>query len=306
VKKTVLPFLLALFILVSHPISINALGHVSREQTGEATENDLPAKPIWQERFREDWDDRVPLLNMFHNIGWNTLGSFAFNYGINFAAAGLGTWLFVESGVDWAFRNFSYDHEALAIGAHAISIYPGWVLPFATPVVFYFTGMFNHDEKLQVTGLALVQSVALASTVHALLKLSTGRTEPYIINQNQHKRVATSQDFSNDFDWFKMDLLDGWPSGHTMSAFATAATIAQIYNDSPLIKLAAFSYAALMGAGVSLSVHWVSDVLAGALMGYAIGATVGRSFRQLLHPVTRRDRVSFTLTAQPLGILVKF
>jgi membrane-associated phospholipid phosphatase len=161
-----------------------------------------------------------------------------------------------------------------------------------------------------MTALALGQSMALANGVHAILKLSTGRSEPFIINQYHHKRVETSDDFSGDFNWFNMVLLDGWPSGHTLSAFATAATLAQMYSDNIWVKIAAYSYAAVVGIGVSLNVHWASDVLAGALMGYAIGTTVGRSFSQRLKPAAQNNKVSFTITvqptAQPLGILVRF
>jgi membrane-associated phospholipid phosphatase len=248
----------------------------------------------------------ISLSTIFFNIGENALHSLAYNGGANFAGAGLSTWLFIGSGIDWRWRNFAYNHESLANIAYSTVIYVGWVAPIAAPFAFYLTGLFKHDEKLQVTGLALVQSMALANGVHALLKLSTGRTEPYIINQYHHERIATSKDFSGDFDWFKMVLLDGWPSGHTISAFATAATIAQIYSDSPLIKLAAFTYATLIGLGVSLNVHWASDVLAGALMGYAIGTTVGRSFSQLLKPEAQNNRVTFSMTAQSASVLVRF
>jgi membrane-associated phospholipid phosphatase len=298
VKKPVLPFL-ALLLLVS--VSV-----FSQEQDEQDPEKGRPTKLALAERLRESWDDRVPLLNMFHNIGWNALDSITFNYGTNFATAGLGTWFLIGSGIDWDWRNFSYDHEALANGMYSASIYAGYVIPIAAPFVFYFTGLFGHDKELQVAGLALVQSMALANGVHAILKLSTGRSEPSVINQFHHERNPTSDDFSGEFTWFKMVLLDGWPSGHTLSAFATAATIAQIYSDSLLIKIAAYSVAAFIGLGVSLNVHWASDVLAGALMGYAIGATVGRSFRQFLKPVTRHDRVSFLMTAVPLGVMVRF
>jgi membrane-associated phospholipid phosphatase len=286
VKTPALP-IFALLIFALYPVSV-----FSQEQNDEET---------MEEMYRP-----VPLSTIFHDIGGNALHSLVFNYGANFAAAGLGTWLFVESGLDWQWRNFAYDHEPLANGAYAAVIYAGWALPFATPVGFYLAGLFAHDEKLQIAGMALVQSMALANGFHAIFKLSTGRSEPYIISQYHHERINTSDDFSGDFDWFKMALLDGWPSGHTLSAFATAATIAQLYSDNLPLKIAVFSYAAIVGLGVSLNVHWASDVLAGALMGYAVGTTVGISFRQLLRPEAPREKISFSLTAQPLGILVRF
>ncbi|GHV51590.1 hypothetical protein AGMMS49579_07240 [Spirochaetia bacterium] len=214
--------------------------------------------------------------------------------------------MFVESGVDWTWRNFAYKHETFANAAYSSVIYAGYVVPAATPVALYMAGIFRHDEKMQIAGLALGQSMILANAFHTILKLSTGRTEPYIINQYHHNRIDTSGDFSGEFDWFKMDIVDGWPSGHTLSAFATAATISEIYNDKTWVKIAAYSYAVLVGAGVSFNVHWASDVLAGALIGYAVGATVGRSFRQLLKPVEQHNGVSLSMTAYPLGISMRW
>ncbi len=247
----------------------------------------------------------VPLLTAFDNIGENALHTLAFNHGANFAFAGLGTWLFIESGVDWKWRNFAYDHETLANSAYSSVVYAGYAVPSATPVAFYLAGLFRHDEKLQITGLALVQSMAFAAAAQAILKSSTGRSEPYIIGQYHHTRLETQTDFSGEFDWFKTNILDGWPSGHTMSAFAVASTVAQMYHDNICIKIASFSYALLVGIGVSLSVHWASDVVAGALMGYAIGTTVGRSFSAQVRKTPHKE-VSLSVSAQTLGIMVRF
>jgi membrane-associated phospholipid phosphatase len=253
-----------------------------------------------------DEKNMVPLTTIFHNIGGNALHSLTFNNGFNFAAAGLSTWGLIESGIDWQWRNFAYTHETLANGAYSAVIYAGYAVPIAAPLAFYFAGFFKADEKLQIAAMAVVQSMALANGFHSVLKLSTGRSEPYIINQYHHTRIDTPNDFSGTFDWFKMVLLDGWPSGHTMSAFATAATIAEIYKNNIFLKAAFYSYAVIMGLGVSLNVHWVSDVIAGALMGYAIGTTIGRSFSGILKNEPQNNRVSFSMTAMPLGIQVRF
>jgi len=46
------------------------------------------------------------------------------------------------------------------------------------------------------------------------------------------------------------------------------------------------TYALYIGLGVSMTIHWFSDFLAGAIIGSAIGAVVGKSFlRSQMHPV---------------------
>jgi membrane-associated phospholipid phosphatase len=248
----------------------------------------------------------VPLSTILYHFGENALHSITFNYGANFAAAGLGTWGLIESGFDWKWRNFAYNHDSLANAAYSAVIYSGYVIPIATPPVLYLTGLFKQDEKLQIAGMALVQSMALANGFQAILKLSTGRSEPYIINQYHHERINSSSDFSGKFDWFNMVLRDGWPSGHTTAAFATAATISEIYSDNTWLKIGFYSYAVLTGIGVSLNVHWASDVFAGALMGYAVGKTVGRSFNKLIKQEAQKVNVSFSMTAQQIAVTVRF
>jgi membrane-associated phospholipid phosphatase len=51
-----------------------------------------------------------------------------------------------------------------------------------------------------------------------------------------------------------------------------------------------FSYAALIGFGVTLDVHWASEALAGALIGYAIGSSVGKSFKNLLENKSNKNQ----------------
>jgi membrane-associated phospholipid phosphatase len=40
----------------------------------------------------------------------------------------------------------------------------------------------------------------------------------------------------------------------------------------------AITYALYIGLGVSMTIHWFSDFAAGAIIGSAIGAVVGKSF----------------------------
>jgi hypothetical protein len=50
---------------------------------------------------------------------------------------------------------------------------------------------------------------------------------------------------------------------------------------------------------MSLFGHWASESFAGALMGYAIGKSVGRSFNGLLG---KEAKVNYSLYATPNGV----
>jgi len=44
-------------------------------------------------------------------------------------------------------------------------------------------------------------------------------------------------------------------------------------------------YAFYVGVDVSISIHWFSEFVAGAIIGSLIGAVVGKSFKQAMRPV---------------------
>jgi membrane-associated phospholipid phosphatase len=258
--------------------------------------------------YGQNFDEsKVPISNVFHNIGRNALHSITYNHGLNFIGAGLETLVFIETGADWAWRNVSYNDSRLSDWGRP-ELYAGYVVPAITPIIVYTTGRFIEDEKLQVAGLALAQSLILTISVQSSLKMVTGRALPGIVTELDQTRSSRTDDFSGEFNWFDMNFTGGWPSGHTANAFAAAATIAEIYDDNIPLKIGVYSYAALIGVGVTLNVHWASEALAGALIGYAIGKTVGRDFNKLLNKNNKEDskenNISFYFTTNAIGIKI--
>jgi membrane-associated phospholipid phosphatase len=248
----------------------------------------------------------VSLLTVFHNIGWNALHSITCNYGANFIGAGLGTWLFIGTGLDWKWNRLAYNNEWMPKTGSYFN-YIGYAVPVVTPIALYLTGRGIKDEKLQITGLALTQSLALTMAIQTPLKIITGRTWPGIVDgwdSSLSKRSDRTDDYSGEFNWFNLDAIGGWPSGHTANAFTAAATIAQIYHDNLALKIAVYTYASLLGLGMSMYDHWASDVVAGALIGYAVGATVGKSFRNLREKTEKP--VSFYVTTNSMGVILQY
>jgi F0F1-type ATP synthase assembly protein I len=50
------------------------------------------------------------------------------------------------------------------------------------------------------------------------------------------------------------------------------------------LRVAAVLYALYIGVGVSMTIHWFSDFVAGTLIGTAIGTTIGKSFSSQQSP----------------------
>ncbi|MCL2832149.1 MAG: phosphatase PAP2 family protein [Treponema sp.] len=244
-----------------------------------------------------------PVL-IFNNMGWNFLDTFTFNHGLNFFAAGVGTWALIDSGTDWNWRNTAYNNTWLS-NLGRPGLYIGYVVPALTPVVTYTVGRLIKNDRLQIASFALVQSLALTLAIQSPMKMITGRALPGIVNDLDHTRTSRSDNFSGEFNWFNNNFVGGWPSGHTANAFAAAATIAEIYNDNIWVQLGVYAYAVLIGFGVTLDVHWASEAFSGALIGYAVGKTVGMSYRKLLDGDKTADRVSLYFNYNYIGVTIK-
>jgi membrane-associated phospholipid phosphatase len=247
----------------------------------------------------------VPLKTIFHEMGWNALRSFTYNGGLNYMAAGLGTWAFVDSGLDWKYNRWAYNHLGIAYGG-LCALYTGFAMPAITPVAFYLFGRHFKNVKLQITAMALTQTLMLTLGIQSVFKMATGREKPGIVNTIGHTRNDGKEDYSGQFNWFNMNFMDGWPSGHTANAFSAAATIATIYDDNIWVQLGAYTYATFIGLGVSVNVHWASEVWAGALIGYAIGKVVGISFKKLLTGNVKKEGITPYVGVNSIGIKIRF
>jgi hypothetical protein len=127
------------------------------------------------------------------------------------------------------------------------------------------------------------QAVILGVLISSSIKFFTGRRDPGIMSGiiNGERDAG---DFSGDFAFGFMErgIFSGWPSSHTAVIFAMAITLIGLYPKNIGLKIAAYSYAIATGIGMSLFAHWGSDAVAGALAGYAIGKSVGKSYKELL------------------------
>lgn len=126
---------------------------------------------------------------------------------------------------------------------------------------FYVAGKFFHNDRAgAVAQDGLASSLIAAGAITPFLKRVTERTRP--------------EESTGTYDYGKGGA--SYPSGHTTQAFAIASVIASHY-ESRWVKTAAYGLAGLVGwARIETDVHYVSDVVAGALIGTLVGRTVVR------------------------------
>jgi len=115
--------------------------------------------------------------------------------------------------------------------------------------------LFGGDTRFQAVGAAGV-AAALSVLLFAWLKRMTGRRRPCQIEPHCWATLLPPDQFS-------------FPSGHTMTAFAVAIPLASFY---PTLAIGLFFCAlSIATSRILLGMHFLSDVVAGALIGTALG-----------------------------------
>lgn len=135
----------------------------------------------------------------------------------------------------------------------------------AVPVLMFGAGKFSGNQHASETGILATEACIDAFVVDEVVKLSSFRERP-LANSGQ-----------GNFFVAKAGLDSAFVSGHTMVAWASAATIAQQYH-SKWVKLGVYSAA----TGVALTrvlaqQHFPTDVLLGGAGGWLIGHYVARA-----------------------------
>lgn len=234
-----------------------------------------------------------PITTVLYRMDKHLLGSFAYNYGLNYVVAGVASYGLVESGVDWRWYRNAIDHPWIS-RAGRISVVTGPLVSLALPLGLYFYGRSERDVNMQITGLALGQAAINAAIITSVLKAFTGRVGP------QHKSETTDYSKNFRFGFLRGGIYQGWPSSHTAAAFSMTTVLMKLYPKNIAFKIGGLTYASLIGLGVSTNIHWFSDAVAGAFIGYAIGSTVGIGYRNLLNHTQEEQSYGFYIS--PVGI----
>jgi membrane-associated phospholipid phosphatase len=235
----------------------------------------------------------VPITKVFYKLGNNVVGSFKYHYGLNYIIAGAITYGMVESNIDWNWYRFSYKNKWIYNTGY-ISVYTGGIVPTAVSLGLYLYGRADKNSDIQITGLALGQAALLGLAISSGIKVVTGRVPPTKLNFTDDLRG----DFR--FGFLKGGANNGWPSSHTCVAFSMATALIELYPNNTAIKICSLTYASLIGLGVSTNIHWASDAVAGALIGWAIGRTIGISFRNLMNETQKSQACNFYVA--PTGV----
>jgi undecaprenyl-diphosphatase len=139
----------------------------------------------------------------------------------------------------------------------------GWLWYATGAMVLLFGG---RDRWAAV--LSAVVAVGLGIALFLRLKRAFGRRRPCAMEPHCWATLLPPDQFS-------------FPSGHTITAFAVALSLAAFYP--AMLPGLLFCAASVAASRILLGMHFLTDVLAGAAIGSAVGSVAGAvAFRLLL------------------------
>lgn len=172
-----------------------------------------------------------------------------------------------------AFQSYAGRHP-WAVDVAPVVTEIGGLGGFAAAGALFGAGLLFEDERTRDTGFLAASAVLQTFLVDAVLKGVTGRQRPGAADGVDHWTGPAA--FFKRFEKGRSSFYESFPSGHTASSFALATVVA-LRSRSPWVGVAAYGAAAAVGLSRAvLDKHWLSDVVAGAVVGHLVARLVVR------------------------------
>lgn len=162
-----------------------------------------------------------------------------------------------------------------------VSVWTPYVLG-AGLLAGYGVGLAAGSCATQRVLAPILQAGFLTYVTIGVLKVGVGRkwpnggSDPNAPDRLQHPEGA------RDFRPFQRGV-GAWPSGHTAVMFAAAAAFRASNPEFGVLSFVGYPLALGVASGMWFGDHhWASDIVSGALLGEAIGSSVGTSFSESL------------------------
>jgi hypothetical protein len=181
-----------------------------------------------------------------------------------------------------------------------------------TLLAFGAYGFIFRNEKMKTATLLASQAYILGGAFERTIKFLSGRTRPSAYPPGTEARPQFKGPFAYmDAAYGGKRVSSSFPSGHTTVVFAAATVFAMEYRDRPWIPVVSYGAATLVGLSrITENAHWLSDVFAGAALGYLLGRQVVNNYHRYVKlKDQQKERISFTIQSQfgwpALGIVYK-
>ncbi len=170
-----------------------------------------------------------------------------------------------SSVLDKPANTFALKHSANSLLRNFDAI--GNALPWAESAFAAVTALGSSDPRLSRTGYASSEAVVTSYLMVLGVKYAVGRARPWTGHTNGN--------FS-PFAGSASKGQDSFPSGHAIASWSVLTPFAKEYDAPWLYGLGVITDLSRVGSRN----HWVSDVVAGSILGYGIGTFFWESSRQ--------------------------
>lgn len=184
------------------------------------------------------------------------------------------TALLCLTGVDWWF--FEHTRISTVLTLTTVAGIIGFFVPLLVPLALFILGAQEGSRpSLKSTAWIILLAEGVSWVLASFYKVFTGRTQPEFLTH--FNTIDISRDFH--FGFLQHGIFWGWPSAHAATACAMAVILCRLFPEMRGVRYGAVVYAVYMTLGAAIGFHWLSDALAGALLGTAVGLSVIRTMR---------------------------
>ena len=139
------------------------------------------------------------------------------------------------------------------------------IYPLAAAATLYLVGKQRENEYWVWLSMLQLKTVGLAAGFSRVPKYIAQRHRP-----NLESKVINAWNWEGPLNGFSGNY--SFTSGHSFIAFSWASVTASACKENKLLVVGLYTLASLVGISrVYQGEHWASDVVAGAVMGYAFG-----------------------------------
>jgi membrane-associated phospholipid phosphatase len=191
--------------------------------------------------------------------------------------------------IDKPVRDFAQHNQNDTVDNVLTAVEPFGQKRYTIPLMasFYLYGHFADDDQARATALDGIAASFIANPVTSVFKGLTGRARPNTGLGPHH--------------WRPLEGDQSFPSGHATQAFAMAGVITSHYPSATSEWLCYGTASLVASARIYHDKHWLSDVVAGGLVGTAVGKEIAavnatrRAQRSAMVPTVAGDGDELTL-----------
>ena len=196
------------------------------------------------------------------------------------AASPVAPLVMAPSNADHELRLFAQQNLHGRPNAEQVSVVAPFALPIVVAAVDGFAHAFDACDIARPSS-AMLQAMGITLVVVSSLKVVTGRSWPAGGLDPSSSGYLDHPEFSRRFNWFSWNQGTSWPSGHTAIMVTAATALSTVQYGRSWVGYVAYAGAGGVAAAMWLEDHhWASDIISGALIGVAVGRSVGLAFRE--------------------------